>query len=70
VVKARVGRGEIEKGARMSGWTLEVFSNDCSTREWKHEGGGGVGTEGRRGNDGRYADVLMTRTESHRQTAG
>lgn len=29
-----------------------------------------AGSGGLRGNDGRYADVLMTRTELHRQTAG
>lgn len=41
----------------MSGWTLQVFSNnDCSTREWKRDGGGG----GRaRGGDGAETTVDM-----------
>lgn len=53
----------------MNGWTVEVFPND-----WLGVGAA-VGlsrlmVEGAVRNDGRYADVLMTRTESGQQTAG
>lgn len=53
----------------MNGWTVEVFPND-----WPGVGAA-VGlsrlmVEGAVRNGGRYADVLMTRTESGQQTAG
>jgi len=40
-----------------------------TARRERKRGGDGIGA-GPSGNDGRCSDVLMTRTESHRQTAG
>lgn len=56
-----------------SGWADGLWKYFLMTarRERKRGGDGiGVGPGRQCGNDGRYADVLMTRTESHRQTAG
>lgn len=66
----RPAREQGRKEARLvNGWTVEVFPND-----WPGVGAA-VGlsrlmVEGAVRNGGRYADVLMTRTESGQQTAG
>lgn len=51
--KARVGRDEVEREegevSGMSGWTLEVFPNDCSDcKETKREGAEGGGGRARK----------------------